>query len=69
MPLPYHRCGCTRSLPFRIETHDDKVARLRVYSACPDTVREVAAALGRPYGGIPMYHLPRAVIERLRKLA
>jgi RNA polymerase sigma-70 factor (ECF subfamily) len=32
----------------RLETAEDRVARVRVYAFCPDAVREVAAALGRP---------------------
>src|SRR5262249_17377445 len=49
----------------RLETEGEHVARLRVYAMCPDTVRDVAASLGRPYGGIPFYHLPREILARL----
>ena len=53
----------------RLETCDDRIARLRVYAMCPDTVRDVAERLGRPCGSMGMYHLPRAILKRLTELA
>jgi RNA polymerase sigma-70 factor (ECF subfamily) len=58
---------CVTSV-MRLETCDDRIARLRVYAMCPDTVREVAERLGRPCGSMPMYHLPRAILKRLTEL-
>ncbi len=49
----------------RLETDEDRIARLRVYAMCPDTVREIAERLGRPYGSMGFYHLPRQIMERL----
>jgi RNA polymerase sigma-70 factor (ECF subfamily) len=53
----------------RLETDDEHVARVRVYAMCPDTVREVAATLGRPYGGRGMYHLPREILAMMNAMA
>jgi hypothetical protein len=49
----------------RLETQDDRVSLIRVYAMCSDTVREVAEALGRPYGSMGMYHLPRAILAMI----
>jgi RNA polymerase sigma-70 factor, ECF subfamily len=48
----------------RIETDDDHVALIRVYAMCPDTVREVAAALGRPYASMGWYRFPAELSAR-----
>jgi RNA polymerase sigma-70 factor (ECF subfamily) len=64
--LVLDRAGSNASVTsvMRLETCDDRVARLRVYAACPDTVREVAERLGRPCATMGLYHWPRELLER-----
>ena len=53
----------------RIESEDQFVSRIRVYAMCPDTVREVAAALGRPCATLGWYRLPREIVARISAAA
>jgi RNA polymerase sigma-70 factor (ECF subfamily) len=46
----------------RMQTLDGRIARIRSYSFCPDTIREVAAALGEnavPWG---VYRFPETIV-------
>jgi hypothetical protein len=45
----------------RLDTVEDRVARIRVYAFCPDAVREIAAALDRPAAtlGLCRFHPAR----------
>jgi RNA polymerase sigma-70 factor (ECF subfamily) len=49
----------------RLQTEDDRVSRIRVYAFCPDAVREVASALGRPPAPLGLYRFPTQVLARL----
>lgn len=42
----------------RIETQEERVARIRVYALCPDVVLEVAQELGRPVAPSGLYRFP-----------
>jgi len=55
---------CVTSV-MRLETDEQHVSRIRVYAMCPDSVREVAAAFGRPCGTMGFYRLPREVLARI----
>jgi RNA polymerase sigma-70 factor (ECF subfamily) len=48
---------CVTSV-MRLETHEERVSRIRVYAMCPDAVREVATALGRPFASLGIYRFP-----------
>jgi hypothetical protein len=54
---------CVTSV-MRLETCDNRAARLRVYAMCPHTIREVADLLVRPCAAMGMYHLPREILKR-----
>lgn len=47
----------------RCRTVDDHVAAIRVYAFCPDAIREVAAALGRPAVPLGVYRFDPSIFE------
>ncbi|HTO55577.1 MAG TPA: RNA polymerase sigma factor [Myxococcota bacterium] len=49
----------------RFETDGDRISHIRVYAACPDTVREVGETLGRKVAVLGMYRFPGALQARL----
>ncbi len=53
----------------RVETDAEHVTRLLVYAMCPDTIREVAARLGRSCAAWNLYHLPREILAMLNKMS
>ena len=49
----------------RVEERDGRVARVRAYYMCPETMQEVAAELGQPLGPV-LYRLPPFMAARRR---
>lgn len=54
--------GAVTSL-MRCATVEDRIAEVRVYAFCPDTVREVAAALGRTAAPLGLYRFSPQILH------
>jgi RNA polymerase sigma-70 factor (ECF subfamily) len=55
--------GDTVSSVMRLQTVDDRIAEIRVYAFCPDAVREVAAAVGRPAAPGKLYRFDPEILH------
>lgn len=49
----------------RFETEEERITAIRVYAFCPDTVREIAAALDRPADPLGLYRFDPSLLRKL----